>query len=265
LSPLVEICHGSIHRVPFYCVHGGDGNVSYFDKLANRLGDDQPFFGLRARGLERGLPPHETIEATAEAYLTAIRAERPNGPYLLAGYSAGGVIAFEMAQQLRRAGNDVPLLVLLDSLTPISVRQPISLFARLRTARKWSLRFTVDLPRTIVHRAQLRAQFEELERRRAKNQVVPDRLFTVRVLASYLRAEAKYVPQPYDGPVVIIRASDESTAYLHAGTRLGWDRIVRGVIEVHRVKATHFGIMQPPAVDEVASVISGRLKATASV
>src|SRR5204863_4923379 len=92
-------------------------------ELANRLGDDQPVYGLQPRGLDGIAEPHHTIEATAQEYLHEIRVLRPQGPYHLAGYSLGGLVVFEMARQLAAAGQQIGLLAMLDAHAPGHPRQ----------------------------------------------------------------------------------------------------------------------------------------------
>src|SRR5205085_287044 len=82
------------------------------------LGADQPFYGLQAQGVNDDAEPLATVDGMAERYVEAIRAAFPRGPYVLGGWSAGGVIAYEMARRLRELGEDVPLVVLLDTHAP---------------------------------------------------------------------------------------------------------------------------------------------------
>ena len=83
-------------------------------RLAQHLGPDQPFYALQSRGLN-GEAPHKTIEEMATHYLKEIRQLQPEGPYLIGGRSLGGMIAYEMACQLRADGEEVALVALLDS------------------------------------------------------------------------------------------------------------------------------------------------------
>lgn len=114
-ASLVEIQpHGS--RPPLFCVHPAEGSVVDFAELANRLGDEQPFYALEAQGLDGSGRVLETVEEMARYYVSLVRSLQPTGPYFLAGRCFGGVVAYEMAQQLSRAGEKVALLALLDSL-----------------------------------------------------------------------------------------------------------------------------------------------------
>jgi thioesterase domain-containing protein len=95
---------------PFFCVHGFGGGVLGYAELARQLGPEQPFYGLQAAGLNGLDEPDVRIEDMAARYLQAMRAVQPEGPYYLGGYCYGGIVAFEMARQLRTQGEHVALL-----------------------------------------------------------------------------------------------------------------------------------------------------------
>ncbi|WP_438022406.1 amino acid adenylation domain-containing protein [Sorangium sp. So ce233] len=116
-SPLVAIQPAQRGR-PFFCVHGLVGTVMVFVPLARYMGKDRPFYGLQAQGLLDDQPPCDDIEAMATRYIEAIRAVQPEGPYQLGGFSFGGLVAIEMARQLREAGQEIALLAVLDTAPP---------------------------------------------------------------------------------------------------------------------------------------------------
>ncbi len=99
---------------PLFIVHGIFGNVLQLAPLAMRLATERPVIAIQARGVDPALEPHQTIEEMAGTYLDAIRGIQRKGPYLLAGYSFGGLVAYEMACALRRAGEPVALIALLE-------------------------------------------------------------------------------------------------------------------------------------------------------
>ncbi|MDZ4136931.1 MAG: thioesterase domain-containing protein, partial [Paracoccaceae bacterium] len=107
-------------KVPFFLVAGMFGNVLNLRHLAQLLGGDRPFYGLQARGLYGDQPPHDTLRDAAADYIAELRQVQPHGPYLIGGFSGGGLTAWEMAHQLEDAGETVALLVLLD--TPLPMR-----------------------------------------------------------------------------------------------------------------------------------------------
>jgi len=101
-------------RPPFFCVHTATGEVISYRALARRLGPDRPFYGLRCDRLDDLTPRHKSVEEMAAQYIEEIRTVQPTGPYHVGGLSGGSTIAFEMAQQLRAAGEEVGALVLMD-------------------------------------------------------------------------------------------------------------------------------------------------------
>lgn len=121
---LVALNRGEPGRAPLFIVAGMFGNVLNLRHLAQQLGPDQPVYGLQARGLMGEDEPHVTVVDAAADYLTEIRRIQPEGPYLLGGFSGGGITAYEMAQQIEGAGGEVALLALLD--TPLPVRPALA-------------------------------------------------------------------------------------------------------------------------------------------
>ena len=96
---------------------------------AHLLGTERPFYGMQARGLYGDQETHRTIPEAAQDYLKEIQAVQERGPYMLGGFSGGGIIALEIAQQLEAAGEEVMMLVMLD--TPLPQRRPLELADRM--------------------------------------------------------------------------------------------------------------------------------------
>jgi len=113
-SPIVPI-QPSGTQTPLFLVHPASGTVICYCALANHLGRARPIYGLQAAGIEDGLEPISDLQVMASEYVQAVRETQPGGPYLIAGWSAGGHIAFEMANQLAAQGQRVGFLGLLDS------------------------------------------------------------------------------------------------------------------------------------------------------
>ncbi|MTH63233.1 type I polyketide synthase [Paracoccus shanxieyensis] len=109
---------------PFFIVAGMFGNIMNLRQLAQRVGADRKFYGLQARGLLGDDKPHDSFAEAARDYLAELRQIQPHGPYLLGGFSGGGLTAYEMARQLRAEGEEVAMLVMLD--TPLPLREPLS-------------------------------------------------------------------------------------------------------------------------------------------
>ena len=111
-------------KTPFFLVAGMFGNVLNLRHLAQLIGGDRPFYGLQARGLYGDDTPHQTFTAAATDYITEMRQLQPHGPYLLGGFSGGGLIAWDIARQLEAAGEEVRLVALLD--TPVPMRPSLT-------------------------------------------------------------------------------------------------------------------------------------------
>jgi thioesterase domain-containing protein/acyl carrier protein len=114
-SPLVAIqTRGS--RPPLFCMHGAGGTVLMYRELSRRLGEDQPFYGLQAQGLDGSSAPLTTIEEMAALYVKEIKKSQPRGPYFISGYCMGGTVAYEVAQRLQQQGQTVAMLALFDTM-----------------------------------------------------------------------------------------------------------------------------------------------------
>ncbi len=122
-NPLVAI-QPTGSRPAFFCIHGAGGNVLIYRELSQNLGSDQPFYGLQSQGLDGSCPPLTRIEDMAALYVKAIRRQQPHGPYMVGGYCGGGLVAYEVAQQLRSAGEEIALLALFDTMNPCKIQPP---------------------------------------------------------------------------------------------------------------------------------------------
>jgi len=216
-SSLVAIQPGG-SKPPFFCVPGNLGNVfTDLGDLARHLGPDQPFYGL-----QDGIQNPIQIEALAAHYLDEIQAMQPEGPYLLGGVCSGGVVAFEMAQQLQILGQQVDLLALVEPSPP-----PVpGLRSYTKLAASILRRFVRRLGRHSRNVSQL-SSAEQGAFVRLKAKVVAN-LWAVR----------RYAPQPYPGPIHLFLAS-ESPAQSPHDPRLGWCEWATGGAEIHTIPGNH--------------------------
>jgi amino acid adenylation domain-containing protein len=274
-SPLVSIQpHG--RRPPFFCVHPIGGEVLCFYHLSRALGPDQPFYGLQASGLKP--PPRGALSISdmAAQYLAAIREVAPDGPYLVGGYSFGCTVALEMAHQLRRAGEQVPLLALIDGGAPGSAAEVDGVEDDAIAVAQWLRQQARE------DGAELSLSFAEIRRRlpdarlpyvleQAKLQgrlpaevdlaLVHRRLAEVRLR---LRAAAAYLPDPTPDPIVYFRSTERDPDYLEVLRELGyevaeptqgWARFALQPIEVHDIPGLHEMLMLPPNVERLAEIL----------
>jgi len=260
-SPLVRINKGAPGRTPVFCVHGSRGNVLGFKSLSDRLAADRPFYGLQARGVDGILEPDETIPAMAERYLAAIRSVQPKGPYFLAGYSGGGVIAYEIAQRLRRANETLGAIIMIDTLEPSQMRTPVSMLDRLRCLPRLKLRRVLKAPINVwtYHLVPKLERLIGVKRKAAPMTTLE--IAAQAVDAAYHRSQRAYVTEPYEGEIVLVRADDARTPFVRSGPSFGWGKFVRGRVSTLDVSADHFTVFEEPAVSQMAAGLKPYLSA----
>jgi amino acid adenylation domain-containing protein len=256
-TPLVEIQpRGS--KPPFFCVHGAGGTVLAFTGLAAHLGPDQPFYGLQSVAANGERKPTDSIEAMAAHYIKSIRTVRPEGPYLLGGYSMGAVIAFEMAQQLMAEGGQVPLLVLIDppAVTDGAGRPSSDEIDEAEMIAGMLGEFaqvSVDDVRRQSPGERLDYALEALKSRGAlPPEVGADRLrHHLSVYRNNVYARRNYVPKPYANRVWLLRAADSHQQKDQPMTS-GWEDLARGGIEAEIIPGRHDTLTNGVAVKALA-------------
>jgi FkbH-like protein len=249
-------------RPPFFCVHAVGGNVLNYRALSRHLGDDVPFYGLQSRGLGGDEAPHATIEEMAAAYLGEIRQQWPHGPYQIGGASFGGMVAYEMAQQLHAAGERVGALILLDTYRPgppparlIEARTASPVHPRGLLLDRHFGNLLLRKPREgyayLVGRAQ-----ERLDRMVATvagaPHLAPPPLR--KVIESNLRAVNAYVPRPYLGRAVMLLSRDEPGRVFYDG-RLAWADLLGDGLTLHFTPGDHTNMLDEPRVADVAAAL----------
>ncbi|HET9485657.1 MAG TPA: thioesterase domain-containing protein, partial [Xanthomonadales bacterium] len=257
-TPLVTLrAEGS--RPPLFFVHAVGGNVLNYRPLADALGEDQPVYGLQAVGLDGTSTPLGSIEAMAERYLPEIRRVQPHGPYRLAGGSMGGVIAFEIAQRLHRAGEEVDLLALFDTYGPDHPWFGGGIGVRVAHARALAPRERWHLLREGV-RNRARAALVDMKAPLywLAGRDLPHDLRYAIVSRANIQALRRYRFEPYPGPVTLFRAAQQPAGIEH-GPTLGWDRIAEGGVEVIPLDGTHESFVEEPALGEELHALLDRL------
>ena len=247
--------------IPIFMVPGVGGNVLIFAHLARLLGLDQPFYGLQARGLDGKEAPFTLVPEMARYYVAEIRALRHQGPYVLAGICTGGLIAYEMAQQLSEQGEAVTLVVM-DTWHPTSYRPHrhkwpmrfwLPLFISWRTMENihMLLRMPMKNWRPFVQRKRERLM-SFLQRRTTEDELFVE--FQVeRVVQSTRQAVARYAVRKYPGRILTIVASKRNVAKTVIDTRYVWEDFGGGGSRTVHIAAADSGLLlTPPHVEEVS-------------
>ncbi|MCI5131880.1 MAG: non-ribosomal peptide synthetase, partial [Candidatus Electrothrix sp. EH2] len=252
-------------RAPLFFIHPHGGTLFCYNPLVQALGTEQPVYGLQAAGINGETAPLESIEKIAGHYLTAIRTVQPQGPYQLAGWSSGGIIAFEMARQLHAQDETIALLALIDSYSP-QIIQAVETFddTRLMSLFLQDIANTQDV--SFVH--------WEVSPSAGQSQAVAllEKAKTAGLLAGYTdtkiealwhvfkantRAVAHYQPQPYPGSTLLITAHESGQASVAAN---GWNKLAAGPLQVHNIPTDHYRVMRSPHIESVAKFLSAYLQ-----
>jgi amino acid adenylation domain-containing protein len=226
---------------PFFCIHGVGGNVIGFLELGRRMKPNHPFYGMQSQGLDGKHPCQKSIEEMALHYVREMQNVQPQGPYFLGGFSFGGLVAYEMAQQLHAQGQEVGLLALFDTY-PGNSRTVGTSLIDLILHPTWQHWFH-DLPR--VARKRFRRTF--------KNWFVPQVLTDVR--KSNASAAEQYVLRPYPGKATLIRAAEKSLRS-SADPLAAWNGLVTS-LDIHEIPGDHYDILVEPHVNLLAECLKG--------
>ena len=244
------------NRRPLFLLTGADGQLLVFRHLATRIGRDQPLFGIAPQGLH-GCEPDRTIEEMAARSVRELKRVQPSGPYRLAGFSAGGVIAFEMARQLHEMGDRVGTLLLIDSFPGLPF-SPSFLSRMIFQVRNLASRPWPELRPILVRgRRQPRSRFVgccvgpcgvELDRWTNRTPNV------ARVAQATYQALKAYVPRPYPGNAVLLRASIRPRVR-RVAEDMGWQMLCKCGLRVIRVYGTHSDCLGPRYVASLARTV----------
>jgi amino acid adenylation domain-containing protein len=253
-SPLVTIQpQGAL--TPCFFVHPAGGSVLPYIALSRALGSERPFYALEGTSGER------QIELMAARYIEAVRAVRPDGPYLLGGWSTGGVVVFEMARQLQSSGAPVATVALLDSVAPGA--GPVVDSKALITGFFLNLGVPIDLldpPPEQILQARTEEQLEwVLDQTQAAQLLPPDmsiahlrHLFDL--YHSDINAVEIYRPAASPVSLLLLRAADEDDCEVE-NPEAGWSRLSTRKLEVYSVPGDHLTMMRPPHVSTLAEIL----------
>ena len=257
-------------RAPIFAVPGVGGNVLCYSDLARFMAPEQPLYGLQSRGLDGTEKPLARIEDIAAAFVQEIREVQPEGPYFLAGMCMGGVVAYEMAQQLRGAGQEIGLLILLETWPPVGtwgrlLRPGARLLTVLRLiqsrlrlyAQTWGRLDGRQRMKYLLGRVRM---LGEMVARRDVFRGDRSEFYQDVVNQANLIAYQEYEPRPYAGRVVFFRAEGRRVT-AHQDRRLAWRQLITGDLEVHTVPGDDSGLMlTEPHVQVLARELKSRIE-----
>lgn len=253
---------------PFFMVAGMFGNVMNLRQLAQRVGVDRKFYGLQARGLFGDDTPHDSFIDAARDYLTELRQVQPTGPYLIGGFSGGGLIALEMARLLRAEGEEVAQLVMLD--TPLPMRKELTkrdkLMIRWTEAREQGPAFAANWLRNKLGYARAQRARDNAVEPQGDGAVFHDRA----IEAAFRAALPKVELGRWEGPVAMFRPPLDPRFKVSGGQWVtagreylladnGWSDWMPQ-LQVIEVPGDHDSMVLEPNVRRMASVLRDLLR-----
>jgi thioesterase domain-containing protein len=257
-SPLVMLRSGG-SQPPLFLVHPANGQVACYYRLASYLPVYLPCYGLQDLDIYQQDVPERSIEEMAAAYIKAIRAVQPEGPYYLGGYSFGGIVAFEMAQQLQ----EVALLAILDGAAPDSKdqksQQPVELLATIvgeavRKAGGQTIQNLYNEMQGLSFEQQLEYAMEALRAAKVDLLVMEKEWLReqVELFARRLRAVHCYHARPYAGRIVLFRATEIDSLDDESAEDQGWQRMSLLPLDIRPISGYHDTIINEPHVRDLA-------------
>lgn len=256
-------------KTPLYIIHGAGPNVLAFNALSRNLDPEQPVYGLQAKGLNGIDEPLGTVEEMAAHYIAAITAANPHGPYALAGYSFGGIVAYEMAQQLTAAGKPVKLLALFDTNAQLALRREnfwewvtgktIKQFQKI----PWVVTSLLTQPKLFLKYQQwyFGVWANELlkaigfPREAAASGFMQD---ATTIMMKNTDAYRNYTLKPYAGKIDLFKARIK-VEFISEPKYFGWKKYVSGGIHIHTIPGDHDTMLLPPHNQEFARVLQSVL------
>jgi len=272
-------------KLPVFLVHDGDGETLLYRNLAYRLKPEHPVYGLQPYSKDGFALLHSRITDMADYHITKMRSVQPQGPYLLGGMCAGGLIAFEIAHRLQQQGESVGMVAIIDA-ADVAAPKRVGRIAEQRLKRffstlgeeqsqSWLTKLGYILTKarqklinvvtyeissrlkTWQHRSQMR----QLQRALDAGNLPPTSLRNLSVRTIYLFAESEYVPTDlYPGEVALFRATagegtDEPYVNIYSDPLLGWGQRVTQTVRVYDIPGGHSSMLQEPNVAAMAEAM----------
>jgi thioesterase domain-containing protein/precorrin-6B methylase 2/acyl carrier protein len=260
-----------LRKPPFFFVHPASGDLYSYLNLLRYLPQDRAYYGIQAQGLTDTRESLIGIEKMATVYIEALLEAQPVGPYLLGGHSVGGLIALEMARLLQSRGQDVALLVLIDSMGREQGHLPPQSEVETFDETQWLIDMAELLERTprqagSAGLSHLRLSYDELHRLHSDEreqallkqlkamQMVPQEteieLFRkqLRIIRANMDSQRLYSPlDPYKGDLVLFCCEERTD-----DPRAMWQPLVTGRLSIQTVPGDHFSMMNEPFVQSLA-------------
>jgi thioesterase domain-containing protein len=263
---------GAPNQSPLFFAHPIGGGVACYTTLVRHLNTERPFYGLRAVGMDDDQPPYTDIPTMATGYVETIKTIQPQGPYYLGGWSMGGVIAYEMAQQLaQQPGDNVATVIMVDSPAPVRKDKPDPLMTQLfvfaRSLGIPRLQAGILIDSEQFQALELTAQLDRILHQGIGLKLLPksfelERIATLfEVFRSNNIALKQYVAHRdrTSAPMLYVRAEDSRTAITSDQDEQGWHQLAGNVASFTYAPGDHYSMVLKPYVEVLAQQIEHHL------
>ncbi len=265
-------------RPPVFFTHGVFGSLVWLTNILPFLDPDQPAYGLQSAGLQPDIEPDTTVDTMAARYVAAMRRVQPSGPYYIAGFCFGGIVAYEIARQLENSGEKIALLAIIDAFPSQEVdrKRPLYDPLRLRIVREsvpywiqsykqfggWRFRERIksmlgsglDQQEDVNINTEGIEEFDYLADFTASEPENQHRITEINH-----RAGDQYIPQTYGGRLTLFCARLFGVNHALFGPvdpYRGWDKLARGGVAVRSVAGSHVGLLTNPYVSDLAAQLN---------
>ncbi|OHB69486.1 MAG: hypothetical protein A2V70_10225 [Planctomycetes bacterium RBG_13_63_9] len=275
-SPLVGMQRDG-GKPALFCVHPVGGDVRCYYYLARNKKLNRPVYALRARGMDASIEPHHSMDEMVDDYLRSIREVQPEGPFHLAGWSTGGIFAYEMARRLAEEGVPAGMLALFDSPMPsifsnVDLGDDARFLYDLVNFANWFAGAKMSVSYDELHSQGPEQRLETVLHEAKRHRVVPADVSAdhirrlIEVCKTHVRIVMDYTPVPFQQHLHIFRPMDTSALSEASGQSvdqdLGWGSVVGQNLTLREVPGNHFSMMTGENADQLAELLANCLQQT---
>ncbi|MFP4846279.1 non-ribosomal peptide synthetase [Winogradskyella sp. PE311] len=252
-------------KTPVYVIHGAEHNVVFVSSIAKYVDKNQPIYGIQAKGLNGIDKPFDRIEDMAAHYISEILKTNPNGPIALAGYSFGGIVAFEMVRQLKAMGKDVESIILIDCYVFPSYMKD-NAAEKKAASRKYTVQRIFFLAKKM---------FRNLDNFKDRIDLIGKRFYYKYLKLRYGKegqhkilhswpleldkmlsvAVNNYHIKPMDVEVNLLKVSEDDLFFAHDKDLFGWGELALGGVKKFTTPGNHNTLLSPPNDKSLAKIL----------
>ncbi|MGH8002354.1 MAG: thioesterase domain-containing protein, partial [Brasilonema sp.] len=245
-------------KPPLFCIHPRGGEILCYRSLAMHLGSDQPVYGLQPQGLDGEQPLLTRVEDMAALYIKEMQTIQPKGPYYIAGYSFGGIVAYEIAQEFYRQGEKVGILAMIDSNRPGTEKRLPFVLRVFEHINNFVEQGPVYLQQKLVGWSEwgtyhIRDKYKLFLEKPGQ---LPEGDNHLNIVGANDQALSQYTFQQYPGRMTLLRTDDKNRDDEATGMQFeplfGWGEFVGEGIDVHHIPGSHLTILDEPYVQVLA-------------